>query len=207
MGSKKNKLARAPASARRKLRLEINQRRKEEIEHQSELERLRVLRAAQKRKYHRAWRARTRKTRDEVTEQEDIGSGAGPAGDYSREEHNTSEHEVLKSPLRDQEVESAGNETSGGMSDEENILLTPGTDFTADEGEDSDRGRVTRARNRKCRIAAERGVSYLMQLLEAGFTDEEKKLVLHLFFADERIRALDPELSTTVLLMKVCKSC
>ncbi|KAG0573975.1 hypothetical protein KC19_VG226500 [Ceratodon purpureus] len=38
-----------------------------------------------------------------------------------------------------------------------------------------------------------------MQLLDAGFTHKEKKMVLHRYFADDRIRALDLELCTTVL--------
>lgn len=93
---------------------------------------------------------------------------------------------------------SAGDERRGGMSDEEDIFLTPGTDFTAEDGEDGDHGTATPC-NRKIRAAAVKVESHLMQLLQSGFTDEERKLVLHRCFAEERIRALDPELSATVL--------
>ena len=75
---------------------------------------------------------------------------------------------------------------------------TQNTDSAVDDCGDRECPTLT-PRNRKCCSAASKGVNYLMQLLDAGFTHEEKKMVLHRYFADERVRALDPEWTAAVL--------
>ncbi|KAG0620499.1 hypothetical protein M758_4G220900 [Ceratodon purpureus] len=199
MGTRRNKQKRAALSVRREQYREDSQRREVERHEQNEQERRREHRAAQKREWHRTWRTRTR-TSNDVMARTEIASGAGPSGGQNGEEQYSGEEDVLESPVQDQEVGIAAEETRGGGSEEENTNLTPDMDFTANEGDDSDHERVT-PRNRKVRTSASRVVNYLMQVVDAGHTNEEKRLVLHRCFADDRIRALDPELSRAVLRM------
>ena len=106
----------------------------------------------------------------------------------------------IQDPWRQEEdVEVLG----GGTTDDESYkefgeAHTQTLDPVAAEGDDTKCPRLT-PRNQKCCSAASKGVNHLMQLLDAGFTEEEKKIVLHRYFADERICALDSKLCTAVL--------
>ncbi|KAG0601049.1 hypothetical protein M758_11G080000, partial [Ceratodon purpureus] len=53
-------------------------------------------------------------------------------------------------------------------------------------------------RNRKCTYTASGIVSHIMRVLQGGFSAEEKRLVVHRCFADDRMREVDPQLCSTV---------
>ena len=155
-------------------------------------------RAAQKREHHRGWRARAEV--DEHGTGAENPCGEGPSGeDHSQEAnvHLNGEGDPWAAPAGVHDV--AGGTPVEEPFEESGEVLTQATEFTADEGGDTELRVDSAPRNRKCCAAATRGVNHLVQLLEAGFTPEEKRLVLHRYFADERIRAIDPELSTAVL--------
>ena len=93
--------------------------------------------------------------------------------------------------------ENDGAPSTGEDSVEEPVI---GTQTTESEGADGDeiQGAIVTPRNRKCSWAASKVMNDLMRTLDAGLSEEEKRIVLRKCLADERIRALDPELTTAV---------
>ncbi|KAG0594599.1 hypothetical protein M758_UG091800 [Ceratodon purpureus] len=196
MGTKKNVRARTAVTARRELRLDWSEQRQLEIDEQNEQQRAREFRAAQKRDHHRGWRTRAHTDEPAVAAQDR--SGEGPSEPFPGEEPNINLNDVDEPWGQEHDVEVVGGRNQTGESLEENREgLTQATDSTTEYCEDRECPRLT-PRNRKCCAAASKGVNHLMQLLDAGFTHEEK-MVLHRYFADDRVRALDPELCTAVL--------
>lgn len=131
------------------------------------------------------------------------GSGEGPSGTHEDEEPDIVEHWDND---RGTEVRCSNGDSGGGISIEaesleENVVHTESTESDHVSGDDVDGERCV-PRNRKCSWAASKGVNDLMHMLDAGFSDEEKKNVLHRYFSDERIRAIDPELTKAVLKLR-----
>ncbi|KAG0572486.1 hypothetical protein KC19_VG099200 [Ceratodon purpureus] len=190
MSTKKNVRARIAVWAQRELRMERDQRRDVEIEEQNEQERLQLFRAEQKRKHHRGWRSRAQ-TQEPATATQNR-DGKGPSKQCFTKERDVNLNDVEDPWGRKQEVDVVAGGTEVVESFEENgDGLTVTTDSAADDGDETECPRLT-PRNQMCCSAASKGVNHLMQLLDAGFTNEEKKLVLHRYFDDDRIGVVDP---------------
>ena len=152
-------------------------------------------RAAQKRDHHRRWRTRTRSA--EVEGGIDNGSGEGPsrAGGEDNPDGAENLHEDFAEEQRG--GENGGEQSNGAGSQEETVDLTQTTDSTRSGADEIQCDGVT-PRNRKCSWAASKVVNAAMRILDAGFSEEEKKIVLRKAYCDDRIRACDPELTTAV---------
>ena len=154
-------------------------------------------RAAQQREYHRGWRARAQADEPEVAAENANDEGHSEHG--SREDPDVNLNDVGAPWERQQHAEVAGAGGTVDESVEENGEAVPQSP-DAGAGEGDGRENPTLApRNRKCCAAASKITNHVMQVLEAGLTEEEKRIVLHKSFADERVRAVDPDLCTAVL--------
>ena len=153
-------------------------------------------RAAQKREHHRRWRSR--RLRDEVDALCGDRGGEGPSGagleddlenfEQFREDFGVREHEA---------VENGAGVSSVADSRAESAVSGPTVESAGPNIEDTEGDRVT-LRNRKCSWGASKVINTLMEVLDAGFSEEEKRSVLERCFCDERIRALHPELCGAV---------
>ena len=160
-----------------------------------------VHRAAQKKEYHRRWRSR--QMVDEVFAAEEHGLGDEPAGAEAGEGPDMESQEIDRTEVLDGHVPNGEGMSEGVEAQQDNVVLPEPTESiaTADGGDDVDE-RVT-PRHRKCGWAASKGVNDLVRLWEkSGFSQEEKKIVLHRYFSDERIRAVDPEFAQAVLKLR-----
>ena len=152
-------------------------------------------RAAQKRDHHRTWRTRRRSA--EVEGGVENGSGEGPSTAASEDHPNGDVH------LNEDFSEAQGREDGGARqsiaeeSQEENVEWTQTTDSTRSGADEVQCERVS-PRNRKCSWASSKILNDLMRVLDAGFSEEEKKIVLRKCLCDDRIWTVDPELTSAV---------
>lgn len=129
----------------------------------------------------------------------DDGSGEGPSHVQGDEEQGNLEHPFEGDDVHNSAtMESGPGQSSGAESVPENVVLTQDTESGGHNTDDIDRERVT-IRNRKCSWAASKGVEIWARILDnTDFSEEEKRMVFHRWLSHERIRALDPEVSTAV---------
>ena len=158
-----------------------------------------IRRAAQKKEHHRLWRTRT--ARGGVGAIGDEADGGGPSGTQVHEESTHVESESVDDVAPRNDVETGGRVSSVTESLEENVVNTEATESEWAAGDEVEGERMT-PRNRKCSWAASKGVNDLMRMLDSGFSEEEKRMVWHRYFQDERIRALDPELYAAFLKLR-----
>ena len=162
-----------------------------------------LYRAKQKRDFHRTWRARSRPSEDLAGG--DNACGEGPSGAHDDEEFHVESQESEEYEGLGAEVETGRGVTGGAESQEENVVLTQTQEsFEADAG-DTECERLT-PRHRKCGYGASKLLNEAMRVLDSGYSDEEKKIVLHRFFSDERIRSIDPEFTMAVLKLRTASA-
>ena len=120
--------------------------------------------------------------------------GEGCSDRQSREEPPVDLNEGEGEWDRGEEAEHVVGEGSGAESQEEVPECENESIGEGDDGcEDGDDCPRLTPRNRKCFYAASKVVTNIMQCLDAGFSDEEKKMVLDRVCVDDRIRAVHPE--------------
>ena len=157
-------------------------------------------RVEQRREHRRTWRTRVQEDQLRFAIPNDTGEGCsqGESGEEPPVDLNDDEGQWELN----REVGERGGEVSGAdFSGEDLEGVTQVTESAADGVQDIECTQDT-PRGRRCAYAAAKVLRVLKQVLDAGFSEEEKKMVLHRCFADDLIRGIDPELSTTVLKLR-----